>query len=323
MNPTIVTPEDADPAEDNTDHGDVGVAVRWLAWVIGLALLWYVLGFASGLARDNVAGAPLGSRLALPLYPFGYGRLFVGALVASAVVGLIGRRASRVVPATVLAAVLSWIVARAGLAAGPQARLYGNQYLLVFGTLLLVLATLLGLGLGLWGARATWRPLVALSVVAAVVSSYVLGVVADLQSAFTAQASVADTTSQFSRWLTLLVLFGLALAIAAVSKPAWLLLTALASVALPVLVTVLVYLSQLIRPGVVGNVRERILAPIADLVPAVLSTSVTWWPPLAVLAGGVVGLLVRQARRSRRPDMPVLDAATPVTTGDPGGRTPR
>lgn len=327
MNSTVAPPENP-PAEsvppvDDRNSGDVGAAVQWLAWVLGLAVLWYVIGFASGLARDNVAGAPQGSRLALPLYPFGYGRLFVGALVASTVIGLIGRRASRVVPAAVLAAVLSWIVARAGLAAGPQARLYGNHYLLLFGTLLFAVAGLLGLALGLWGARALGRCLVALSVLAAVVSSYVLGVVADIESAFTDQSAIADTTSGFSRWLTLLVLFALALAIAALGKVAWLLLTAVTAVALPVLVTVLGYLSQLIRPGIVGNIRERILGPIGDLVPAVLSTSSTWWPPLAVLAGGVVGLLVWQVRKRRHVDVPVLDPAHPVTTGDPGGRTPR
>lgn len=65
------------------------------------------------------------------------------------------------------------------------------------------------------------------------------------------------------------------------------------------------------------------IALIADLVPAALGTSMAWSPPLAVLAGGVVGLLVWQGRRTRRPDMPVLEPAHPVTTGDPGGRTPR
>lgn len=50
--------------------------------MLGLALLWYVLGFASQLARDDLSGAPQGVRLALPLYPVGYARLFVGALVA-------------------------------------------------------------------------------------------------------------------------------------------------------------------------------------------------------------------------------------------------
>lgn len=328
VNSTVAMPENAPPTEsvppgEDKNSGDVAVALRWLAWVLGLAVLWYVIGFASGLARDNVAGAPQGSRLVLPLYPFGYGRLFVGALVASTVIGLIGRRASRVVPAAVLAAVLSWIVARAGLAAGPQARLYGNHYLLLFGTILFAVAALLGIALGLWGGRAMWRCLVALSVLAAIVSSYVLGVVADIESAFTDQSSIADTTSGFSRWLTLLVLFGLAVAIAALGKVAWLLLTAVAAVALPVLVTVLGYLSQLIRPGVVGNIRERILGPIGDLVPAVLSTSSTWWPPLAVLVGGVVGLVLWQVRKRQHVDVPVLDPAHPVTTGDPGGRTPR
>jgi len=112
-------------------------------------------------------------------------------------------------------------------------------------------------------------------------------------------------------------------AIAALGKAPWLLLTAITSFVLPVVVTVLGYLGQLIRPGAGRNIDEQVLAPIADLLSAIVGTFSTWWPPLAVIAGGVVGLVVWRARRSRRADMPVLDPAHPVTTGDPGGRTPR
>jgi len=156
-----------------------------------------------------------------------------------------------------------------------------------------------------------------------VASAYVLGVVLDLQGAFTATPSIGSAAAEIGRWLAVAALFGLSVAVAAMGRVAWLLLTAVSAVVLPLYVIVVTYLSQLIRPGIAGNVGERILAPIGDLVPAVLQTSSTWWPPLAVLAGGVAGLLVRQARRTQRDDMPVLEPANPVTTGDPGGRTPR
>jgi len=285
---STVAPSVQPASTKDSNREDVGVALRWLAWVIGLALLWYVLGFASNLARDNVPGAPAGGTLALPLYPSGYGRLVVGALVASTIIGLVGRRASRVWPAGLLAVGLAWVVARAGLAASPQARLYGNERLVLFATILLAVATLVGLGLGVWGGRGAWQRLVTISVVVAIATGYVSGVISDLQSALTAQPSISITGSQLTRWLTLAALFGLAVAVAAMGKAHWLVLTAATSVGLPAVVTVLTYLSQLIRPGVAGNVAARILAPIADLVPAVLRTSTTWWPPLAVLAGGAV-----------------------------------
>ncbi len=321
VNSTVASTETEPPTTD-VNKEDIRLALRWLAWVLGLAALWYVLGFASTLARDEMSGAPQGGRLALPLYPFGYGRLFVGALVATTVVGLIGRRASRVLPAVLVVAVLAWIFTRAVIAAGPQARLYGNERLVLFGTILLLLAILLGLALGVWGGRTRWRTLVAGSVIAAILPGYLLAIVADIRSTFTDPLAVADT-STFGRWLGLVAVFGLAVAIAALGKVAWLLLTAAAAVLLPLVVTILGYLSQLVRPGVAGNVAERILGPIADLIPAVLQDAATWWPVLAVLVGGAVGLLVRQARRLRRPDMPVLEPANPVTTGDPGGRTQR
>ncbi len=322
MNSTVTGSQDPAPLRDSSRE-DVRLALTWLAWVLGLALLWYVVGFASLLVRQDLPGAPSGGTLALPLYPSGYGRLVVGALVASTVIGLIGRRASRIVPAGVLAAVMAWVATFAGLNSGPQARLYGNERLVLAGTVLFALAAGLGLGLGVWGARATWRQLVALSILVTVASAYVLGVILDLQGAFTATPSIGSAAAEIGRWLAVAALFGLSVAVAAMGRVAWLLLTAVSAVVLPLYVIVVTYLSQLIRPGIAGNVGERILAPIGDLVPAVLQTSSTWWPPLAVLAGGVAGLLVRQARRTQRDDMPVLEPANPVTTGDPGGRTPR
>lgn len=307
-----VAPPPADPTPTGGGNTEAGfpVALRWLAWALGLALLWYVLGFATHLIVVNISGAPARERLALPLYPYGYGRLFVGALVASTVIGLLGRRASRVYPAGVLAAGVSWALARAGLPSGPRSVL-GNDLLVLFGTTLLAVATLVGLTLGVWGARVTWRRLVALSVLAAVTGTYLVGSFLELRSGFGGQPALSDTGSLISRWLTLAALFGLAFAIGALGKAPWLLPTAASSVLLPVSLTVLGYLRQLIGPGVAGNVVERILAPIADLVPAVLSTSTTWWPPLAVLAGGAVGLLLWQARRSQRADVPVLDQPIP------------
>jgi len=312
-------------ASDNHERGQVSSAllwVAWVAWVIGLALLWYGIGFASTLAPENLAGAPQGSALPLPLYTFGYGRLTVGAIVAGTVVGLVGRRANRVWPAGLLAAGLAWVLTRSGLEAYSQDRLYGDDRLLLLGTLLLVVATVVGLGIGLAGARGAWQRLVAISVVTGIAVGHVVGIVADLQSAVSDGPSTI-AGSGITRWLVLAALFGLAVAIAALGKAPWLLLTAITSFVLPVVVTVLGYLGQLIRPGAGRNIDEQVLAPIADLLSAIVGTFSTWGPPLAVIAGGVVGLVVWRARRSRRADMPVLDPAHPVTTGDPGGRTPR
>jgi len=222
-----------------------------------------------------------------------------------------------------LAVGVAWGVARASLVDSPQAQVFSNDLLILFATALLAVATVVGLGIGIWGARGRWQLLVAISLVVTVVAGHVLGVISDLETAFTSQPSISADGSEVSRWLTLAALFALAVVIAAWGKAHWLLLTAIWSVGLPLVVTVLVYLSQLIRPRVSGNVAEEIVAPIADLVTAVLSTALTWWPPLAVLAGGVVGLVVWQARRGQRGDVPVLAPAHAVTTGDPGGRTPR
>lgn len=310
--PAPETPDAAD-ADTAGTRADVVLALKWLAWVLGLAVLWYVIGFASLLAPSNLAGAPQGDRLALPLYPFGYGRLFVGALVAGIAIGLIGRRANRSLPAGLLAAVLAYVLTRAGLAASPQARLYGNERLVLFGTLVFALATALGLAFGAWGGRRAgrrawrgrkaWRGLVALSVLAAVLPAYGQAVFGDLDSALTgAPPLVSGGALGVSGWLVvvgLVLLFGLAWAIAAVGRAGWLLLTAVSAVVLPVLLTVLGYLSQLIRPGIAGNIGERIVAPIADLIPALLTTAQTWWPPLAVLAGGLLGFVVGRIRGNR------------------------
>ncbi|MDQ4037491.1 MAG: hypothetical protein M3313_03860 [Actinomycetota bacterium] len=305
-----------------SERGTIGGALLWAAWVIGLAILWYLLGFASTLAPENLLGAPEGDALPLPLYPLGYGRLAVGALVAGTVVGLVGRRASRVWPAGLLAAALAWAVTRSDLAAYSQDPVYSDDRLMVFGTILLLVATVVGLGIGLAGASGWEQRLVAISVVAGIAAGHVVGIMADLQSALTGEPSTISG-AEIIRWLTLAVLFALAVLIAALGRAPWLLLTVVASVVLPVVVTVLVYVGQLIRPGAGRDIDEQILAPIADLLSAVVSTPSTWWPPLAILAGGVLGLVVWQARRGRRADMPVLDPAHPVTTGDPGGRTPR
>jgi len=293
-------PADPVPAEGgNPTRGSVRTGLHWLAWVLGLALLWYVLGFATHLAAVNVSGAPDRERLALPLYPIGYGRLLVGALVASTVVGLLGRRASRVYPAGLLAAGLAWVLTYLALPSGPRS-VFGNDLLVLFGTVVLAIATLVGLSLGVWGARLAWRRLVALSVVAASAGSYLVGSFLELQNAFAGQLAIGDVGSLVSRWLTLTVIFALAVAIGVVGKAPWLLLTVASAVILPVTLTVLGYLSQLIGPGIAGDVVGRILEPVLDLLPAVLKTADTWWLPLAVVAGGAVGLLVGHARRSHQ-----------------------
>lgn len=308
MTSTASTAEGA--AGSKGSDPDLGVAVRWLAWVIGLALAWYILGFATHLGAVNVPDSIRRDRLALPLYPNGYGRLLLGALVASTLIGLFGRRASRVYPAGLLAMAIAWALTYAALPTGPRS-VYGNVLLVLFGTVLLAVSTVIGLSLGVWGARILWRRLVAVSVLAAVAGNYLVTSFTEAQNTVLGQATFDDSGSASSRWLTWAALFLLALWIVALGKGQWLLLTATSSVVLPLVLTTLGYLTQLLGPGVADNVAERIFGPIADLIPSVLSTPSTWWPPLAVLLGGVLGLIVWQVRRGQRTDMPVLAQPLP------------
>lgn len=266
--PPITPPPTApSPTEFRAESGEPSgrSLLVWAGLTVGLGLLWYALAFGPWLLVGLAVDRPFSPDV-LPLVPSGWGRLLVGAFAAAVLVSVLGRRAVRVVPGVVVAAMIAWVLASAELPGLAGAEVLNDSRVTTAGTLLLVTGTVTGLVVGLVGARRGGGVATPLCIAAAVGAGLLVTAWHDLGSAIRGAEPVSFDPGELTaaRWLPI-VLAGLAAVFIGL-------------------------VGGYVRSGSAMQDPIEVIRAAADLVQAVLGDRVIYWLPLAVVVGGLVGL---------------------------------
>lgn len=277
---------------------------------VGLGALWYALAFGPWLLAGLAVDRPF-SPAVLPLVPSGWGRLLVGSFVAALLVSVLGRRAVRVVPGVVVAALIAWVLASAELPGLDGADVLNDSRVTTAGTLLLVAGTVAGLVVGLVGARRGGSVATPLCIAAAVGGGLLVTAWHDLGNAIRGAEPVSFVPGELTaaRWLPI-VLAGLAAVFIGLGRRyLGLVLAAIAALVAPLGIMVVGFVGGYVRSGSAMQDPIELIGAAADLVQAVLADQVIYSVPLAVLLGGLVGLAGSMVR-----------AVRPMDSRDQGGR---
>lgn len=282
---------------------------------VGAAVLWWAVGFLPWLAAglrfpsDRVIAERLPSRAALPLAAVALPELTTYALLGGLLAGLLPllvfRGRSRppvrayvaVLAGVAFALVVALVQARRTVSVDAQLFFLSDPRLLAGLTVVVVLATLVGTGLGLLGSA--FR--VAVSVPAAAIAVLVPGWLTGVLQVFADPDPTGVVYRAVGGLITMIVLAAGLWASTREHRRAVLLWPVALATAwvIPSVVVAAVYVAPQLRPGL----NEAFLGELFSGAAAVLGESLnpssrTWWPYVAAVLLAGLGMLLRLRGRA-------------------------
>lgn len=289
---------------------------------LGAAVLWWAVGFLPWLAAglrfpsDRVIAERLPHRTALPLAAVALPELVTYALLGGLLAGLLPllvfRGRSRppapayiaVLVGVAFALVVALVQARRTVSVDAQFLFLSDPRLLAGLTVVVVLATLAGTGLGLLGSASPTAVSVPVAAIAVLVPSWLTGVL----QVFADPDPTGGVYRAVGGLITMVVLAAGLWASTREHRRAVLLWPVALSTAwvLPSVVIAAVYVAPQLRPGLSEAYLGELFSGAAAVLGESLNPSLrTWWPYVAaVLLAGLVVLLRHRGRTGITPGGP-------------------